>query len=55
LPGLVWFATQRWWDRDQRESGEAISHASVTQPDLVAELVGSVSTEPLDEINSKTV
>jgi MFS family permease len=55
LPGLVWFATQPWWDRDQRESGEAISHASVTQPDLVAELVGSVSTEPLDEINSKTV
>jgi MFS family permease len=56
LPGLVWFATQRWWDQDQRESGEAISSASVMQPDLVAELVTSpVSTEALDEINSKTV
>ena len=56
LPGLVWFATQRWWDQDQRESGEAISSASVMQPDLVAELVPSpVSTETLDEMNSKRV
>jgi MFS family permease len=50
LPGLAWFATQRWWDQDKREPGKAISEVTVVEAGLVAELVApSVSTENLDE------
>lgn len=50
LPGLVWFATQRWWDQDKREPGEPIS-VSVTEPVLLAEpMPPPVSTESLDEL-----
>jgi predicted MFS family arabinose efflux permease len=51
LPGLVWFATQRWWDQDKREPSEPLSSVRVTEPGLVAELVpAAVSTESLDEL-----
>jgi MFS family permease len=51
LPGLVWFATQRWWDQDNREPGEAISGGTAMEPGLVAELVPpAASAESLDEL-----
>jgi len=50
LPGLAWFATQRWWDQDKREPGQP-SSISVTEPVLVVELSPPpVSAESQDEL-----
>ena len=38
LPGLLWFATRRWWDNGQGERGEDI----VEEPESFEEIVGAV-------------
>lgn len=50
LPGLAWFATQRWWDQENRKPGEATRDVGVTEPGLVAELAPApVQPERLEE------
>lgn len=39
LPGLAWFATQRWWDQDKREAPGTMTSVDVPKPGLDAELV----------------
>jgi MFS family permease len=51
LPGLVWFATQRWWDQGKREPSDAIGPTSAVPPDLG--FPSPVATNTLDE--SETV
>src|SRR5712691_6016066 len=36
LPGLVWFATQRWWDQDKREPVEKIGAVKAQEHGLEA-------------------
>jgi hypothetical protein len=50
LPGLAWFATQRWWDQDKREPVETIGSLNVAERGLEAELVPPpASTKIWDE------
>ncbi|HEX3280628.1 MAG TPA: MFS transporter [Pyrinomonadaceae bacterium] len=50
LPGLAWFATQRWWDQENRKPGEATRDVGVPEPVLVAELAPApVQPERLEE------
>jgi predicted MFS family arabinose efflux permease len=51
LPGLVWFATQRWWDQDKGKPVEAIMSVSMTEPGLQAELIPPALTPSRDESN----
>jgi hypothetical protein len=44
LPGLAWFATQRWWDRDKRELQETLADSKLTDRGLEAGVLSAVSS-----------
>jgi len=50
LPGLAWFATQRWWNRDKRELQDTFAGAKLTDRGLEAGVLSAVaSTKSWDD------
>jgi predicted MFS family arabinose efflux permease len=50
LPGLVWFATERWWDKDTREPVDTIRGINIVEQGLETGIVSHVlPTKSLDE------
>ena len=50
LPGLVWFATARWWDKDTREPVDTIAGVNMVEQSLETGIVSHVlPTKSWDE------
>ena len=50
LPGLAWFATQRWWDQDKRQAVGLVENLDDSKAGFEADLVGtSTPTKSWDE------